>query len=95
MTIRYMFRGGSWYGSSDNCRSAYHGRSTPGLRDGSLGFRVLRSSKEEVKYRVVRGGGWLFDSDSCPSSTNCLGVTPVNRLDYLGFRIIKENKHDD
>jgi formylglycine-generating enzyme required for sulfatase activity len=37
-------RGGSWYGISDRCHSAYRGRDAPDFRHGHLGFRVLRSS---------------------------------------------------
>tara|TARA_R110000851_G_scaffold52690_3_gene125294 strand:+ start:5543 stop:5845 length:303 start_codon:yes stop_codon:yes gene_type:complete len=41
---------------------------------------------------VVRGGGWLNYSKDCRSATNYLGVTPANRIDYLGFRVVKEKK---
>jgi formylglycine-generating enzyme required for sulfatase activity len=39
-----VYRGGSWYGSARNCRSADRYWSTPEGRDYDLGFRVLRSS---------------------------------------------------
>jgi formylglycine-generating enzyme required for sulfatase activity len=36
-----VLRGGSWFNPSRNCRSAYRVRNAPGLRSGSLGFRVV------------------------------------------------------
>ena len=36
-------RGGGWYGSAGDCRSAIRGRNDPGLRYRGLGFRVARS----------------------------------------------------
>jgi formylglycine-generating enzyme required for sulfatase activity len=36
-------RGGSWYNSARNCRSAYRVRFTPGSRSSYLGFRLLRN----------------------------------------------------
>ncbi len=39
-----VFRGGSWFSSSDHCRSAYRNRGTPDYRSNLLGFRVARSS---------------------------------------------------
>jgi formylglycine-generating enzyme required for sulfatase activity len=92
-----VIRGGSWINISDYCRSADRNWNTPVNRNRRLGFRVLRSSREaeeEVKCRkeflVVRGGGWLNYSKDCRSATNCWGVTPANRIDYLGFRVIKD-----
>ena len=41
-----VFRGGSWFNSSLNCRSAHRFRISPVNRSGDLGFRVLRSSIE-------------------------------------------------
>jgi formylglycine-generating enzyme required for sulfatase activity len=35
-------RGGSWYGTARNCRSAYRDRVAPGARVGTLGVRLLR-----------------------------------------------------
>ncbi|MCI5188401.1 MAG: formylglycine-generating enzyme family protein [Candidatus Electrothrix sp. AS4_5] len=36
------FRGGSWYGSTTNLRSAFRGLNTPDYHSNSLGFRVVR-----------------------------------------------------
>jgi len=36
-----LLRGGSWYVSPGDCRSAYRYRSTPDLRNVSYGFRVV------------------------------------------------------
>ena len=94
MTIRYVYRGGSWGISSGLCRSAYRYGDPTDFRLNRLGFRVLRSSKEEVKYRVIRGGSWFLISDYCRSAYRGRG-TPVYRSRKLGFRVIKENKHDD
>jgi len=93
MTISYVLRGGSWFNNSDLCCSAFRSRYTPVIRSLNLGFRVLRSSKEEVKYRVARGGSWLSISDYCRSANRW--NSPVIRYYILGFRVIKENKHDD
>jgi formylglycine-generating enzyme required for sulfatase activity len=38
-------RGGSWGGSAPYCRSARRSSSGPGLRSGSLGFRLLRTAQ--------------------------------------------------
>jgi formylglycine-generating enzyme required for sulfatase activity len=37
-----VFRGGGWYNGASSCRAAYRIRDSPGLRYGSLGFRLLR-----------------------------------------------------
>ncbi|MBI1312086.1 SUMF1/EgtB/PvdO family nonheme iron enzyme [bacterium] len=37
-------RGGSWNGTPLLVRSAFRGRLSPDFRNGSMGFRVLRSS---------------------------------------------------
>jgi formylglycine-generating enzyme required for sulfatase activity len=39
-----VYRGGCWLYYSGFCRSAFRGWITPDIRDGILGFRVLRSS---------------------------------------------------
>ncbi|MCI5138648.1 MAG: formylglycine-generating enzyme family protein [Candidatus Electrothrix sp. AR1] len=39
------FRGGSWYGSAMNLRSAYRGLNVPTHRSDSLGFRVVREGR--------------------------------------------------
>ena len=36
------FRGGSWYGSATNLRSAFRGLNTPDYRSDSVGFRAVR-----------------------------------------------------
>jgi formylglycine-generating enzyme required for sulfatase activity len=36
------FRGGSWYGSVKNLRSAFRGVNAPDYRSDSLGFRLAR-----------------------------------------------------
>jgi formylglycine-generating enzyme required for sulfatase activity len=94
MTISYVYRGGSWISNSGVCRSANRLWHPPVYRYNGLGFRVLRSSKEEVKYRVHQGGSWFDYSGRCRSASRD-GLTPDIRLIILGFRIIKENKHDD
>jgi len=94
MPIRYVYRGGSWFINSDRCRSAYRGRNSPDFRFSFLGFRVLRSSAEEVMPRVLRGGSWDDGSGYCRSAFRDRG-TPDYLYRDLGFRIIKENKHDD
>ncbi|CAK8725446.1 Formylglycine-generating enzyme, required for sulfatase activity, contains SUMF1/FGE domain [Candidatus Electrothrix aarhusensis] len=39
------FRGGSWYGSATNLRSAFRGLNVPTHRSDSLGFRVVRETR--------------------------------------------------
>ena len=39
------FRGGSWYGSAMNLRSAFRGLNVPSHRSDSLGFRVVRETR--------------------------------------------------
>ncbi|MCI5126147.1 MAG: formylglycine-generating enzyme family protein [Candidatus Electrothrix sp. AR5] len=39
------FRGGSWYGSAINLRSAFRGLNVPTHRSDSLGFRVVREAR--------------------------------------------------
>jgi formylglycine-generating enzyme required for sulfatase activity len=36
-----VVRGGSWYGFSNNCRSAFRGYDVPGVADYGIGFRVV------------------------------------------------------
>jgi formylglycine-generating enzyme required for sulfatase activity len=38
-----VYRGGSWFSSSRGCRSADRARNSPGYRNGSIGFRLLRT----------------------------------------------------
>ena len=89
MTISYVLRGGSWFNNSDLCCSAFRSRYTPGIRSLNLGFRVLRSSKEEVKYRVARGGGWYSHPGRCRSAIRFRN-SPDYRFNSLGFRVLKD-----
>jgi formylglycine-generating enzyme required for sulfatase activity len=81
-------RGGSWINNSVHCRSAYRSRNSPDSRYGYLGFRVLRSSKEEVKHRVFRGGSWSGFSVYCRSAIRRWS-TPDSRCSFLGFRVLR------
>jgi len=36
-----VFRGGSWYNNSCDCRSAFRNFSGPGSTNGGIGFRVV------------------------------------------------------
>jgi len=89
MTISYVLRGGSWFNNSDLCCSAFRSRYTPVIRSLNLGFRVLRSSKEEVKYRVARGGGWYSHPGRCRSAIRFRN-SPDYRFNSLGFRVLKD-----
>ena len=46
--VNRVIRGGSWNNSAENCRSAYRNRNEPENRDNNLGFRLARSSADEV-----------------------------------------------
>jgi formylglycine-generating enzyme required for sulfatase activity len=89
MTISYVYRGGCWGSRSDRCRSAYRYGDPPDFRLNPLGFRVLRSSKEEVKYRVARGGGWYSHPGRCRSAIRFRN-SPDYRFNSLGFRVLKD-----
>jgi uncharacterized protein (TIGR02996 family) len=41
----------------------------------------------EVHGRVVRGGSWLSGGRNCRSAYRS-GIDPVNRFDFLGFRVV-------
>ena len=89
MTISYVYRGGSWSSNSGRCRSANRLWHPPVYRYDGLGFRVLRSSKEEVKYRVARGGGWYSHPGRCRSAIRFRN-SPDYRFNSLGFRVLKD-----
>ena len=55
---------------------------------------VLRSSEVDDKPRVSRGGSWFNYPGRCRSAFR-YRFTPVPRSNCLGFRVIKENKHDE
>ena len=55
---------------------------------------VLRSSEVDDKPRVSRGGCWINISDICRSAYRNWD-SPDFRFSLLGFRVIKENKHDE
>jgi len=86
-------RGGSWINNSVHCRSAYRSRNSPDSRYGYLGFRVLRSFKEEVKHRVFRGGSWSGFSVYCRSAIRRWS-TPDSRCSFLGFRVLHSSKEE-
>ncbi len=48
MGVNRVIRGGSWNNSAENCRSSYRNRNEPSNRNDNLGFRVARSSADEV-----------------------------------------------
>ncbi|MBF0398245.1 MAG: SUMF1/EgtB/PvdO family nonheme iron enzyme [Desulfobacterales bacterium] len=48
---RRVFRGGSWNGNAEDCRSANRGRDLPGDRLNSLGFRLAASPRRSLKGR--------------------------------------------
>jgi formylglycine-generating enzyme required for sulfatase activity len=41
-----VLRGGSWADHAVNCRSALRGNYSPGVRDGTIGFRLSRTASE-------------------------------------------------
>jgi len=52
------------------------------------------ASRYVYRRYVIRGGSWNLISAYCRSASRYWS-TPVFRVIDLGFRIIKENKHDD
>jgi formylglycine-generating enzyme required for sulfatase activity len=44
--LRMLLRGGSWGFIPGGCRSAYRGRSQPGVPDDDIGFRVVSLPRE-------------------------------------------------
>jgi formylglycine-generating enzyme required for sulfatase activity len=52
-TMRVV-RGGGWYTSNEQLRSAYRGSDDPGYKDDSLGFRLARSISENAVEPEVK-----------------------------------------
>ena len=45
------------------------------------------TSEVSAPYRVMRGGSWKGTADYCQCTHRNL-ITPSNRVDYLGFRLV-------
>jgi formylglycine-generating enzyme required for sulfatase activity len=60
-------RGGSWDYVAEDCRSALRGGRGPGLRGGSLGFRLAFSPGPDQTGQAPTGGfeegGWRVETD--------------------------------
>ena len=56
-----MVRGGSWYSSPSDVRSAYRHAYSPFMRDQFLGFRIVCSSVSSESNRLVKE--WLISRD--------------------------------
>lgn len=46
---------------------------------------------EKGTYRVIRGGSWFLEAKLCRVSSRT-GDTPLNRSDYLGFRLASSSQ---
>ena len=70
------------------CQDYLHGSYANGPLDGDAWESPTRSNS-----RVIRGGVWSFNVQSCRSG-NRLGLKPVSRDYFLGFRLAMtpENK---
>lgn len=64
------------------CEDWYHDTYTGAPTDGSAWL-----SGGEQKYRVLRGGSWVYYSSSLRSADR-YGYTPGSRLNLLGFRVV-------
>lgn len=56
--------------------------------DGTLAYGVDPVGSASGLNRVIRGGGWNYDSDRCASSSRG-NVNPSIRLNFNGFRLVR------
>jgi len=89
-------RGGSWDNLPRHCRSAYRSPYYPGNSNDNIGFRVLCENRawftdNEGANRVRRGGSWYHSPRHCRSAYRYYN-DPGTRDDYLGFRVLCEDR---
>jgi formylglycine-generating enzyme required for sulfatase activity len=73
----YDMHGNVW----EWCRDIYTEK-----RPGGLDPEVKSDQKTKGSHRVFRGGSWEYGASGCRSAFRN-GSVPVNRSDYLGFRV--------
>jgi formylglycine-generating enzyme required for sulfatase activity len=50
-----------------------------------------QEKKRKSSYRIVRGGGWLYSPDNLLSNHRD-GISPGNRSDSVGLRLVRTSK---
>ena len=50
-----------------------------------------QTNKKKISYRIVRGGGWLYNADNLIMSYRG-SISPGNRSDSVGFRLVRNEK---
>lgn len=75
----YDMHGNVWEWCEDDWHNSYENAPY----DGNAWLEQIRSS-----WRVLRGGGWNVAAASCRSA-NRDGTSPINRADFLGFRLVR------
>jgi len=99
-----VVRGGGWNYYAQCCRSAARSYNSPYYNYNSLGFRIVKptstgtSNKNPVGassglHRVIRGGSWYDDAQSCHSASRYNG-DPSNYPRNAGFRAVKTTSTD-
>lgn len=81
-------RGGRWNSGASYARVAYRYLVAAAARD-HIGFRLVEEV-EEVN-RVERGGSWGF-IPALARAAYRNGLSPSLRYDYLGFRLVEEQR---
>ncbi len=76
----YDMHGNVWEWCLDHWHDNYQGAPM----DGSAWL-----SDDPNTRRLLRGGSWFIDPCNCRSATR-FNVTPVNRDDFIGFRVVCE-----
>jgi formylglycine-generating enzyme required for sulfatase activity len=76
----YDMHGNVW----EWCEDHYHNDLSKTPKDGSAWIDKKAGSEA---YRVLRGGSWLSDPWYCRSASRNYDI-PVNRFNYIGFRVV-------
>jgi formylglycine-generating enzyme required for sulfatase activity len=74
----YDMHGNVWEWCRDHWHSSYEGAPT----DGSAWL-----SENDNESRILRGGSWNIDPRWCRSAFR-VGSSPVDRVDFMGFRVV-------
>jgi formylglycine-generating enzyme required for sulfatase activity len=69
------------------CQDNYHDSYVGAPADGSA---WIDSDAKEDAFRMLRGGGWLFDPQYCRSACRDHYLDPDNHDSNIGFRVVSE-----